>query len=104
MPGGQRKLPRVSFEFSPDVQNHEVEVPPDKEFILHIVADGFREWSPEKMTLVPSGNQMTLGVELEPLRSGNTEGQKEVSSKEWARWLKNIDCLTDGNNWLCAEF
>ena len=45
-------------------------VPPDRNLILHIWADGFREWDESvragKAIFVQSGTRLTLAVELEP--------------------------------------
>ena len=46
-------------------------VPPDKNLLLHIKSDGFREWDesngPGKPVNVPSGSFLTLDIELDPL-------------------------------------
>ena len=37
---GQHRSPKMKYEFSPDIHDHEIEVPPDKDFIVRITADG----------------------------------------------------------------
>lgn len=58
--------------FYPDVKNHELLVPPDKIFVVHIAADGFHDWSSEagnhEVARVQSGTRATLEAQLEPLR------------------------------------
>jgi hypothetical protein len=45
-------------------------VPPDRNLIIHVTADGFREWDESigggKPIFVPSGTRLTLAVQLEP--------------------------------------
>jgi hypothetical protein len=45
-------------------------VPPDKNLLLHVKSDGFREWDESigmgKPVNVPSGNRLTLDVQLDP--------------------------------------
>ena len=45
-------------------------LPPDKNLIVHITSDGFREWKEStgkgKMLHLTSGSQVNLGVELDP--------------------------------------
>jgi len=45
-------------------------VPPDKNLILHITANGFREWEESagagKPIFVPSGTRLTIAVQLDP--------------------------------------
>ncbi len=69
---GQRKPPWIEFLFGPSVEEPEIHVPPDKEVILHIRGERFREWSQSvgrgKVIRVPSGSRVTLEVELEPLQ------------------------------------
>jgi hypothetical protein len=47
-------------------------VPPDRDLILHIIADGFREWDESagtgKFIFVPSGTRLTMAVQLDPAR------------------------------------
>jgi hypothetical protein len=47
-------------------------VPPDKNLIVHITADGFREWDESagtgKLIFVPSGTGLTLTVQLDPVQ------------------------------------
>jgi hypothetical protein len=46
-------------------------VPPDRNLILHITADGFREWGESvgtgKPIFVPSGTRLTIAVQLDPV-------------------------------------
>jgi hypothetical protein len=50
--------------------NHVVLVPPDKNLLLHVTSDGFREWDESigrgKPLHLPTGTRLTLAVELEP--------------------------------------
>ena len=45
-------------------------VPPDKNLLLHVKSDGFREWDESigmgKPVNVPFGNRLTLEVQLDP--------------------------------------
>jgi len=65
---GQDTLPELSSLFESAEQNHVVEVPPDKDVVVRITADGFQEWSEHKVVHVPSGTQATLDAELERLK------------------------------------
>jgi|SRR5438132_2490550 len=51
--------------------NHVVLVPPDKNLLLHVTSDGFREWDESvergKPIHLPSGTRLALAVQLEPL-------------------------------------
>ena len=46
-------------------------VPPDRNLLLHVKSDGFREWDESlgtgKPLNVPSGSRLKLDVQLEPL-------------------------------------
>jgi hypothetical protein len=68
---GQHKASEVSFEFNPMVKDYEIVVPPDKDVIVHLTADGFHEWSESaghgKILRVPSGTRATLEAYLAPL-------------------------------------
>jgi len=68
---GQKESPEMSFLFDPQVHNHRVEIPPDKDVIFHLTADGFHEWSESagrgKLLRVASGIDTSLEVELRPL-------------------------------------
>jgi hypothetical protein len=50
--------------------DHPVLVPPDKNFLLHVKSDGFREWDESvgtgKPVNVPSGSRLRLDVQLDP--------------------------------------
>ena len=50
--------------------NHVVLVPPDKNLLLHVTSDGFREWDESveggKPLNLPSGTRLTLSVQLDP--------------------------------------
>jgi len=65
---GQDTLPELSSLFESAEQNHVVEVPPDKDVIVRITADGFQEWSERKVVHIASGTQATLEAELERLK------------------------------------
>jgi hypothetical protein len=69
---GQLESPELSFLFDTQVREHDVEVPPDKDVICHVTADGFQEWSESagtgKVIHVGSGNEMTLEADLDPLK------------------------------------
>ena len=49
---------------------HVILVPPDKNLLLHVTSDGFREWDENvgsgKPLYLPSGTRLTLDVQLEP--------------------------------------
>jgi hypothetical protein len=51
--------------------NHVVLVQPDKNLLLHVTSDGFREWDESagrgKPLRLSSGTQLTLDIQLEPL-------------------------------------
>jgi hypothetical protein len=51
--------------------NHVVLVPADKNLLLHVTSDGFREWDESvgkgKPLHLPSGTRLTLAVQLETL-------------------------------------
>jgi hypothetical protein len=69
---GQQGASEVSFSFDEAVKGHQIEVPPDKDVIYHVTADGFNEWSESaaegKLIRVTSGAKATLEAELEPLK------------------------------------
>ena len=50
--------------------NHVILVPPDKNLLLHVTSDGFREWDESvgrgKPLHLSSGSRLTLAVQLEP--------------------------------------
>jgi hypothetical protein len=50
--------------------NHVILVPPDKNLLLHVTSDGFREWDESvgrgKPLHLSSGTRLTLAVQLEP--------------------------------------
>lgn len=52
--------------------NHVILVPPDKNLLLHVTSDGFREWDESvgrgKPIHLPSGTRLTLDVQLDALR------------------------------------
>ena len=66
---GQRLSPEMKYLFHPDIKNHQIEVPPDKDFIVHVTAEGFREWDESigghKVVRVPSGTETALEAQLE---------------------------------------
>jgi hypothetical protein len=68
----QHHAPEVKFEFSSEVHDREIEVPPDKDFILHVTADGYHEWnesvSGRKFVRVSEGTQSSLDVQLDPIK------------------------------------
>jgi hypothetical protein len=67
----QRHMPWVEFRFSRETANRNVEVPPDKDFILWITADGFdkfrQNFDGREMVHVRAGEQVTLDAQLQPL-------------------------------------
>lgn len=69
---GQQTASEMSYLFDNSVTNHEIEVPPDKDVILHVTADGFHEWSEStgqgKLIRVTSGTKAWLEAELDPLK------------------------------------
>ncbi|MGA2979496.1 MAG: carboxypeptidase-like regulatory domain-containing protein [Terriglobales bacterium] len=68
---GQKESPEMSVLFNQQVHNHRVEIPPDKDVILHLTADGFHEWSESagrgKLVRVASGIDTLVEVDLKPL-------------------------------------
>src|SRR5436309_9126314 len=50
--------------------NRFILLPPDKNLLLHVTSDGFREWDESfgegKLLLLPSGTKRTIVVQLEP--------------------------------------
>ena len=50
--------------------NHVILIPPDKDFLLHISSDGFREWNESigkgKPVNLASGARLKIDVRLEP--------------------------------------
>ena len=52
--------------------NHVILVLPDKNLLLHVTSDGFREWDDSvgkgKPIHLPSGTRLTLEVQLDALR------------------------------------
>jgi hypothetical protein len=69
---GQHLSPELRIPFHPDIKDREIEVPPNRDFILHVTAGGFREWSESigggKVLRVPSGTEVTLNAQLQPLK------------------------------------
>ncbi len=69
---GQKDADELSFSFDEAVKDHQIEVPPDKDVIYHVTADGFHEWSESagagKVIRVSSGMKATLEAELEPFK------------------------------------
>jgi len=68
----QRHTPKIEILFSPEISDRDITVPPDKDFVLHINADGFHEWSDsvggKKLVHVESNAQTMLDAKLEPLK------------------------------------
>ena len=62
----------MEIRFSPEISDRDITVPPDKDFILRINADGFHEWSESvgghKLVHVEAGSQTRLEAQLEPLK------------------------------------
>jgi hypothetical protein len=60
----------MSFIFDETVKDRQIEVPPDKDVIYHVTADGFHEWSESagqgKLIRLASGAKATLKAELPP--------------------------------------
>jgi hypothetical protein len=52
--------------------NHVILLPPDKNLLLHVTSDGFREWDESvgkgKAIQLPSGTRLILDVQLDALR------------------------------------
>jgi hypothetical protein len=50
--------------------NHVILVPPDKNLLLHVTSDGFREWNEStgkgKVVHLASGARLKMDVQLEP--------------------------------------
>ena len=51
--------------------NHVVLIPPDKNLLLHVTSDGYREWDESagrgKSLRLASGVRITLDIQLDPL-------------------------------------
>jgi hypothetical protein len=58
------------FSMSCD-SNHVVLIPPDKNLLLHVTSDGYREWDESagkgKPLHLDSGARITLDIQLDPL-------------------------------------
>jgi hypothetical protein len=69
---GQRFSPKIKYFFNPDMQDREIEVPPNTDFILKVTAHGFREWSGDsragKVVRVPSGTEASFDAQLQPVK------------------------------------
>jgi hypothetical protein len=52
--------------------SEDLSVPPDTNLVIHVTAEGYREWDESvgegKHIFVPSGTRLTLDVQLEPLQ------------------------------------
>ena len=61
---------RVALFTMSSYSDHVILVPPDKNLLLHVSSDRFREWDESagmgKPMFLPSGNRLTLDVQLEP--------------------------------------
>jgi hypothetical protein len=68
----QRHTPKIEILFSPEISDRDITVPPDKDFVLRIIADGFHEWSDSvgshKLVHVEASAQTMLDAQLEPLK------------------------------------
>jgi hypothetical protein len=68
---GQHLSPEMKFLFHPEMKGREIGVPPNKDFIVHVTAKGFREWSESiggrKAVRIPSGTEAALDAQLQPL-------------------------------------
>lgn len=69
---GQRHTSKIEILFSPEIIDRDITVPPDKDFILRITADGFHEWGDSvggnKLVHVQAATQTTLEAQLAPRR------------------------------------
>ena len=69
---GQQHASELSVSFDEATKDHQIEVPPDKDVIFRVTADGFHEWSEStgqgKLIRVTSGMKAPLEAELEPLK------------------------------------
>jgi len=63
--------PEHSFLSSTCKSNEVILVPPDKNLVVHVLAEGFREWDESvgagKTIFVPSGTRLVLDVRLNPI-------------------------------------
>jgi hypothetical protein len=63
--------PDVKYLFSPQIHDREIEIPPDKDFLLRVSAQGFRPWiattGSSKRIHVRPGSRQTLRVQLQPV-------------------------------------
>jgi hypothetical protein len=68
---GQHLTPEMKYIFRPETKDREIDLPPDTDVILHVTAEGFHEWSESiggrKVVRVPSGTEVTLDAQLQPL-------------------------------------
>jgi len=68
----QRRTREVSVEFKDGAADREIQIPPDKDVILHVTAEGFQEWresaGPGKAMRVSPGTQVAVEIPLVPLK------------------------------------
>ena len=81
---GQHRGPReVSFSCDPMFKDSELPIPPDKDVIVHVGADGFHEWRQSaghgKALHVRSGTRATFEAELEPLGSRKSRRLRQAT-------------------------
>lgn len=65
-----RESPASPFFTMSCASNHFILIPPDKDFLLHISSEGFREWNESigkgKPVHLASGDRLKIDVQLEP--------------------------------------
>lgn len=68
----QHQSPKIGYLFEPEIQDLDIEVPPNKDFHLLLTADGFHKWGGSdkhrKNYRVDSGTMSTLEIQLEPTK------------------------------------
>jgi hypothetical protein len=68
---GQHRSPEMKYVFHSEIKNREIQVPPNRDFIVHVTAEGFREWSESigsrKVVHDPPETEATLDAQLQPL-------------------------------------
>jgi hypothetical protein len=66
------EAPEHSFLSSNSNSSEVILVPPDRNLLVHVIADGFREWDESvgggKPIFVASGTRLSLDVQLEPIQ------------------------------------
>lgn len=68
----QHQSPRIGYLFEPEIQDPDIEVPPDKDFHLLLTAEGFHKWGGSSKHSenyrVDSGTMSTFEIQLAPTK------------------------------------